>query len=340
MPVSSCKKNIAPFLQQLSSIVPSTVSDNKHCTSYLLNLLKHQRYFVNIYATALDELLQHSTKKIEDCFIVDIGCGNGLLAIFAKYCGFKKVYASDINADFLASAKTLSNLMNIAVDEFICGDMSELQKSITGPPPDAFIGTDVIEHIYNLETFMAAIASINPEAVTVFTTASNPSNYFKVRKLQQQQIRDEEVGYAGQNVDTEAHEAFFEMRRKIIASTFKSFTDDEVEALTKATRGKIKEDILKAVQHFINTGDLPQPAADYNTCDPYTGSWSERILPLKDYKEIYNLAGFKVSIYKGYYNSFASGNKKYISSFLNFLIQMSGTRLCPYIGIVGFKKQK
>jgi hypothetical protein len=85
----------------------------------------------------------------------------------------------------------------------------------------------------------------------------------------------------------------------------------------------------------IEANRLPLPADKYNTCDPETGNWAERILPLRAYRSLLVPHGYKLSVGKGFYNvrrhflPFAA-----LCRLLNALIRCSGRAglaLCPFI---------
>jgi hypothetical protein len=334
----SCKKYITSFALLLDKIDPETISENSYCKKYLTHLLHHKIYYLHIYADVLDRLIIASQKKIAEIIATDIGTGNGLLGIFAKYCGFKKIFCNDINANFLQAAETLALKMAIDIDGFLLGDINQVKSFLVAEKINAVMATDVIEHIYDLDEYIGTLHDINPEMTSVFTTASNPENYFKVKQLQRWQIRDEEKGYDGDEADSNPHEAFLEMRKKIIRKHFKQLAENDILLLAKTTRGKIEKDIVKAVEIFISDGTVPVPAEDLNTCDPFTGSWTERILPIKKYEDIYSKHEFSLKIYVGFYNSRTPGLKKHINYIRNVLIFISGKKNSPFIGIVGYKK--
>ncbi|MBC7866051.1 MAG: hypothetical protein H7X88_00830, partial [Gloeobacteraceae cyanobacterium ES-bin-316] len=207
----------------------------------------------------------------------------------------------------------------------------------------AVIGTDVIEHIYSLDHFFAFIAEINTEMLTVFTTASNPHNFIKNRKLKKLQLQDELQG--GDPSDSvlagaEKNEAFIVLRRKIIEDNFPSFNHDEVIQLSQVTRGLNKPSILKAVNLLLTTGKMPEPDIHVtNTCNPLTGSWTERILPIKKYQEIYSSNGFYLQVHNGFYNNHAAGLKKYLNIILNIIVKIAGKYAAPFISLVGYKSR-
>ena len=89
----------------------------------------------------------------------------------------------------------------------------------------------MIEHIYNLGIFFKTIQQMNPKMVSVFTTASNPANYFKVRALQKIQLKDE---FEGGSPDDHALfgesplEPFIKIREQIIRKYAEELPEKEI----------------------------------------------------------------------------------------------------------------
>jgi len=145
---------------------------------YLAHLITHKEYFLHIYASVLNQLLNSINKPKEQIAMVDYGAGNGLLGLFAKYCGFNNVTLIDISPEFHHSQKMLSKKINILPDSLLCGDVDLLKKEMK-VPPDVIVGTDVIEHIYDLDSFLSTLRLLSEKPVIVFTTASNEKNWLK-----------------------------------------------------------------------------------------------------------------------------------------------------------------
>lgn len=278
----------------------------------------------------------HSLKGRSELVIADLGCGNGLLGIFAKYCGFKKVYCIDTDPMFVEAARALSEQLSIHPITFIAGDVHALKNA--EDRIDITAATDVIEHIYDLDNLLKTLNELNTEMISVFTTASNPENYFKVKKLRRLQLRDELEGFKGNAIDTEAHVPYLAMREKIIADHFKQSDEKMISVLAKACRGLNEADIITACMAFVDSGKIPKPADKYNTCDPRTGSWSERVLSLETYRSAFERQGFSLSILNGFFDDKGNGLKKWVNRLRNMFIPLLGKKISPFISLTGYKK--
>ncbi|MFT3909980.1 MAG: class I SAM-dependent methyltransferase [Ferruginibacter sp.] len=335
-------EKIKAFEKLLDAVVIEKVSSEIYCRKYLSHLLDHAVYYLTIYADTFEKYRSHSVKQINETTLIDFGAGNGMLGIFAKFCGFKKVFINDIDEKFIIASRNLAQQLNIAIDEYITGDIHAVRSFFQNETADAIIGTDVIEHVYDLEDLFKTIGQINPSMVSVFTTASNPENYFKVKQLKKLQLRDEYKGGSPDDFilfgDKEL-EPFFDTRKRIIISHLENRDEETIHTLTKATRGMNEADILSAVKQFNINRTVPSiPAHPTNTCDPLTGSWTERILTLSAYRRLYDSNGMHVKVFNGFYDENKKGLKKLLNKLLNKAVNGFGIRFAPYIIFVGAKK--
>ncbi|WP_460561411.1 class I SAM-dependent methyltransferase [Ferruginibacter profundus] len=323
----------------MEAIDADAISDYSYCKSYFLHLLQYKRFYLTIYSHVLEILLQHARLPKEELTIVDYGAGNGLLGLFAKHCGFGKVYSNDVNEKFVKAAEQTAQLMNITIEGFITGDIDAVAAAFPLQKPHAIIGTDVIEHIYNLNVFFKQLQELNPAMTTVFTTAANAANPFKRKRLQQLQRNDENKGglpgdYA--LFGEEAIEPFIITRKKIIQENFPTLTAEENEILALHTRGLNKKDIINAGEKYIAEKILPSLLQHpTNTCEPLSGSWTEHLLTIAEYKTIYNRAGFRLQVYNGFYNAYSGGAKSLIMKLANTGVAIAGKLLAPFISLVG-----
>jgi hypothetical protein len=335
-------EHIPAFEQLLEKIDVEKISTDTYCQKYLGHLLSHKRYYLAIYADVLQKLSAHSDKQFQEIILIDFGAGNGLLGIFAKFCGFKKVYVNDIDEKFVTAAANLATQLQIFIDGFITGDIQAVEQYFNAEVPAAIVATDVIEHIYNLEHFFRTIKKINTSIVSVFTTASNPRNYFKIKQLKKLQLKDE---YEGGDPDDfilfgdQPLAPFFTTRQEIIRSRLDNVNEELLLTLSKATRGMNEKDILDAINDYKSTGKMPSSLAHpTNTCNPLNGSWTERILSLGEYHALYNSSGMNLTVYNGFYNNFKKGWAGVLNKLLNIAVHSPGRHFAPYIIFVGTKK--
>ena len=328
---------IEKFSSRLSEIDIEDLGLEEYQASYLNNLLLNKKYFVSIYAIVLNELLLCCSMKKEDIFLIDYGAGNGLLGLFAKYCGFGKIVQVDTSSGCCFSQQILSKKLGLPIHENINGSYELLEK-FAANPPDALIATDVIEHIYDLDKFFATLQKLNKQLITVFTTASNDHNWWKKKKLMKVQKNDEWKGYDINN-GNESNEPFRIIRSNIIKKELPQITYSELRRLVTHTRGLRKDDIVAACSLYKENGIVPPLILHpTNTCDPISGSWTERFLSFREYQELFNKYGFSLVIKNGFYNEFQGGIKGTILKMLNVMIKKAGKKgsvLSPFIILIG-----
>jgi hypothetical protein len=336
------KQYIPSFSQELQSIRIDNLPLAPYPAEYLQLLISQRTYFLHIYVQVLQKVIQYSDKPKEEVILLDYGAGNGLLGMFAKHCGFKTVYSIDINESFVEAAQLLNKQLQHPIDAILTGDWNTVAIFCkSNPVPNAVIGTDVIEHIYNTGAFLKGIKALNPAMVSVFTTASVTANPFKMYTIKKLQQQDEYQSSPPEHTSSDnpyAGMPFLEVRKRIIQQ-HTNLPLDETAALARATRGMNKTDIVKAANTFIHTQQLPKTIHHpTNTCDPMTGSWTEHLLTIKEYDTFYRNAGFKLSVYNGFYNEWQDGVKSNLLKVINLYVRMSGRLgrwLSAYIVLVG-----
>lgn len=338
---TSFKHYIPIFVEKLNSVNVQSLAIAPYCKRYLNHLLQNSKYYLHIYAAVLEKVKKESSTPIIEMHLLDYGAGNGLLGLFAKFCGFGKVSINDIDESFLSASKVLANEMNIDIDQFFLGDLDDVKQLQFSQKIDALVATDLIEHIYDLEVFVSTMKSLNPDLISVFTTGSNPENYFKVRQIMKLQNRDEYVGGKADDAllfGHDAHESYFKIREKIIKDFAPDLDENIILQLAKLTRGKNKSDIINAVNKFQATKELPllinHPS---NTCNPETGSWTEHLMPISTFKSIFHSHQFELKISSGFYNHYQAGLKGIGLLFLNKLKSIFGLKLDPFIFLTGKK---
>lgn len=326
------KKKIEAYSSLLSTIDYENAGIAPYQLNYLHHLVRNSNYFVEIFACVLNNAILISGKRMEEMQIVDFGSGNGLLGMFAKYCGFKEVIMIDHSIESIDSSKKISELLDIVPDQIIHGGV-EVLETLKRQHFDAVVGTDVIEHIYNLDTFLYEVQALNSKVTAIFTTASNNKNFIKRYKIQRIQKKDECTGWNDKHLGTLP--AFRTVRKNIITNVLPECSDKDLDMLITHTRGMSEKDIVAACQLFAKEKRKP-PLLSHptNTCDPYTGSWTERLLTNKEYIAIFGKYGMKLTIENGFYNIHHAFAKSLIVKTLNNTIRFfkkNGIYISPFI---------
>lgn len=299
------------------------ISDyNKKSVARIVSALD---YYMDIYSRGLETMLACAGKEPSDVTLVDYGGGHGFLSLLAKERGVGRVVYVDFNPDSVATIEAISSLLSsrghghLAPDNVITGDAHVLRAwcQSENVVPDIVMGMDVIEHIYCLDDFFADLLAVTTRVNMLFTTASTPYNRRVVHRLHEAMLRDERV--------------FLSRRRDFIRKHYPDLTSDKLDYWAKYTRGLNYDDILRAVD-----SETPNLLRDpYNTCDPDTGSWTERILPIDDYRTLLQPYGYALREENGFYNVYRGGLKGWLSRHRNQRLgQGRCRRLSPFLYLI------
>jgi hypothetical protein len=324
--ISSATRSLHIKLNELN---PHSINISDNTRDYLLKYKNNFPFFISAYYQLLQKAFKKINNSVSECVFVDYGGGCGILSLLAKLAGFKTVIYIDIYERSVKDAGIISNKLDIPVDYYITGDAENFVNEITrlNIQPDLICSFDVLEHIYDLESWIRTIARIRKFSL-LFMTGANPKNPVVVKRLNKLHIRAEYQG-CNKNIrynDTWLNTSFLKQREIIIRDKFPFLEDNEVAVLSKNSRGLRKDDIEKMVQEYIEKGEtgykIDHPT---NTCDPYTGSWTERLIDLEQLKTLCEDNNLRADITGSFYNY---SNKKVLNPvkfLVNQLIKVSGS---------------
>ncbi|WP_308587728.1 class I SAM-dependent methyltransferase [uncultured Parabacteroides sp.] len=282
---------------------------------YIGNLKPAMHYYMKIYSTCLSKGFDILKRSPQDITFVDYGGGSGFLSILAKSAGVGKVIYLDLNPKSVETIRILKKETGIGPDIILHGNSDTLADwcKENNIHPDLLIATDLIEHVYDLKTFFKDLASINPKMQMIFTTASTPFNPYVKRRLHRLMDNSE----AG----TAEIPNYYTLRKEYIEKNYPNLSVDEINKWTQQTRGLIYHDIDKA----IKANQQPELKDAHNTCDPASGNWTERILPIEDYRSLVKAHNYSLKVDKGFYNTDRNNSvSSIIFKCINLLIRLSG----------------
>ena len=238
----------------------------------------------------------------------------------------------DHNPKAVQAVSVIASATGLAPDAVVQGDAERLRQwcEDNGVLPDGLLGLDVIEHIYCLDDFFCSLFAITPMLPMLFTTGSNPFNIHLVNRLHRVMVQDEQGDGKGQK-------GFFYQRRRYIGDHFPLMDDKELDYWAANTRGLTYDDVQRAVEN--HSPNLLRDA--FNTCDPETGSWTERILSLEEYRGIVQPYNCDVYVENGFYNERSRRFGKKFRRFLNHLLRRASfTAIAPFIILVVQQKAR
>ncbi len=314
---------------ELERIDIQNLDISSHTKDYLSNYIDNQLFYKSAYSQLLSKALKKLSKPVSESTFVDYGGGCGMLSYLAKDLGFKDVMYNDIYYTSVADVKTISSGIKIKPDLYCCGDIDELIREINlnDFAPDLICSFDVLEHIYDLDMWMKSISGLSRFSL-LFMTGSNPRNPYILKRLKRIHKISEYKG-CEKNIrkgDVFLDTSMLKQREMIIEESFPCLTKDVIGFLAAKTRGLRIDGIEKVVSDYINTGAVKYQANhSTNTCDPYTGCWSEQIIDLKHLLAVIKDLNMSGRITNSYYNYSENSVFNVIKCVLNKLIWLSGS---------------
>ena len=317
---------IRKLTAQLQQINYEQLPISDYNKRYISNLKPALSYYMQIYITCLQQGSQATGLPVTEINLIDYGGGSGFLSMLAKQIGFRKVIYIDLNPSSVETIQLLKEKTGIGPDVILQGDSDTLASWCKEQNfiPQLLVATDLIEHVYNLSTFFSDLFSINSNMQWVFTTASTPYNPYVKWKLHR--------------LMTACEKEYYTLRYQYIQKHFPALSDNETATAAQKTRGLIYSDIQQAVE----SNTYPPLTDAFNTCDPHTGNWTERILPMQNYRTLAHAHQYKVLVKKGFYNTERPNLIfKQLCKWLNKGIRLTGKMgfwLAPFI-ILHFQKK-
>jgi 2-polyprenyl-3-methyl-5-hydroxy-6-metoxy-1,4-benzoquinol methylase len=285
-------------------------------------------------------------KSLSDLVFVDYGGGTGFLALLAKELGIGNVIYTDIYDVSCHDARMIADSLYLVANSYVCGDIDELLSFFLKEriPCDVVASYDVLEHIYDVELFLHKLSTLVTGPSTILmASAANLRNPFIRRNLTKMhfkyeyQDRPKEFGHK----ERDTLKAFYSVRRETIEHYAPELTKEEVEILTRNTRGKITRDILACIDGYKKTRTFPEePTHPTNTCDPLTGNWQEQMLQFDFLQTILKRQGVTPKILPGYYGFSSHLIKNIVGVGLNLFISRFsklGLRVAPFYILYGVR---
>ena len=313
--------------------------------SKLANLDKHLKLCSYILLLSLS----NSDIQIGRFVFLDYGGGSGMLCLLAKELGVGTVIYSDIYDISCNDARSIAKSIGNEADYYINGNIDDVIDFLRENEIncDVIASYDVIEHIYDIESFFNKIPMLSNGPLTVVVSSgANTFNLLIKKKLMEKQLeaeykdREDKFNHKDRDCLKSYYKARIEIIYEYLKKLDKRITDKEITQLTQNTRGMVKTDIQRCVYEYLRIGKFPpRPSHPTNTCDPYTGNWAEHLMNPYELGKILVKKGFKVEILSGYYGMTSkSVIKRFLFYFLNlgiYILKKKGIRLAPFYTIYG-----
>jgi hypothetical protein len=297
-------------------------------------------------ADLLTMCLADSPIPLDRFTLLDYGGGSGVISLLAKELGVGTVVYNDIYDVSCKDAAALAGAIGMQLDGVVCGDVDDVLAYLRaqGHELNAVVSYDVLEHIYDVPSFFGALVTAPMSKRffrLVFASGANIKNARYVRYATRVQTTDELEGTEPEwgHKERDAVRPFLEIRRELIGAAAPDLASEQVDELARATRGLRRDDIERAVGEYREHGAISyRPDHPTNTCDPYTGNWSEHLMDPAWLERIVRDAGFDAAVEAGRYATAGGGLKPAAKRLLNAAIGALGARalpIAPYYVVYG-----
>lgn len=312
-----------------------------------LDISEYNKRYIGQYLAELDAVVQRYAFVLawglapgelagrKPSVLLDYGGGSGMMSMLARAAGTPVVIYDDIYDVSCRDASILAEKIGLRADEYVHGELDEAIAFVRARNLDVDVvaNNDVIEHIYDIETFLRRLRELSRGPLTVsLATGANQQNPHIRRGLQslqrERELRDRPRDWG--HKDCDSLRSYFNIRSDIIRARATRLTPAQIHSLAEATRGLIRRDIEKVVDSYLNDGLLPVvPLHATNTCDPETGSWAEHLMDAAWLRAVLAQSGFQACTIPGPYGSRSNAVKQMAVRILDVAISKLRNRALP-----------
>lgn len=330
--------------RKLAALIISEIGLSDYNQRYLRDKLVHPIGVLQLYGYLLAWALGDCEKPLSEVTVVDYGAGSGVLTMLTKELGVGKVIYNDIYDVSCGDAEKISKRMDCEIADFVCGDIDALVAHQAGQstPIDAIVSYDVIEHIYDIDSFFRKLPELAtaPLRITLGSGANTRNPAIRKRLVKghyDAEFVDHEKKWGHKERD--AVRGFLSIRREIITNYDSNLKAEDLLLLAEGTRGLMISDIERAVDEFQERGSISYlPDHPTNTCDPYTGNWAEHLMRTENLERTLGEVGFEARILNGFWAHSPKQPNRFIKNMLNLGVRAlgaNGLMLAPYYVVHG-----
>ncbi len=229
-----------------------------------------------IRAVAQLRMALNDLPDLGEMVLVDHGGGTGMTGMLAKLAGVGTVIYNDIDSKMLDTAQCVAVATGAPSDHYVLGGFDALTAYLgeMGVRCTTLVSYDVIEHVYDMDEFIAALGRLPGARHAVLM--SSGANLFSPRCL-----------LSTIPIQRRAERESKTMCRGIVRELAPDVSADEGDRLAAATRGCIRAGIEQIVRHCRETGSIRRNVLSgvnrfdpygTNTCHPETGWWAEHFM--------------------------------------------------------------
>jgi ubiquinone/menaquinone biosynthesis C-methylase UbiE len=215
--------------------------------------------------------------------ILDFGSGAGLWSVlFGILSDGNEVYGIDHNVERINNFQKLIQYLDI--DNTVTAQAGNvLNLNFVNDYFDACFANEILSHTQDLEQALSEISRTLKEGGILYISDGNNSISILSNIIRRRLHKKIECGPFDAKLfkTSDLPDALLNMRKKIIISYFKDLDDKLITVLAQKTQGMYGEQIIRACEQFINSGEIKE-RADFPLRNPINGEKME--YPLNPFK--------------------------------------------------------
>jgi SAM-dependent methyltransferase len=322
-PKSSVEKEFSPYFYQ-----------------YFSRFFKNPKKFDGYLE--LCRYLSHVTKA-KNAFVLDLGCGFGLMATFFGLIGSREVVGYDLNTEKIELFQKLLLYLGPEIKNVkpFLGDSSKIEYP--NGYFDVVVTNETLSHVREMEHTIEEIYRILKPGGRLLVRDGNNSLFLWGRVRRRMFWRKIEQGPVDPSSfrSTDIPLPFIEVRQKMILEKFPQMDREKIQLLSQETAGMFGNEIFEAVEKFEKTGRIPA-RHKFRYRNPMTGEFPEREINPFRLKMMLIKRGFEASFIPYFYSESFSGTEMMIKRFFYLMgrcISIFHLFLTPGFAILGIKKR-
>ncbi len=283
-------------------------------------------------AVLLYNALKATKLPLDQIKILDYGAGVSTVYILAKKIGIKKVYYNDLMPNFIKLARQIDAIFDVKMDDYILGDSQACFKTASdlGYQINLVVSRNVIEHIYNLNTFFNNIYTFYPKAIVYNSTTANWNNPLT------------HIQHVWIHYSTWPFYKKFKINFVLNNYNLNEKQKQKLNFFIENTKAIGGEDFKKEIDFFLKNGLKRSYKKNYTNFCGVEGSWQENLISYSNIKRIHTSYIFE--IIPGFWDTnYSFKLLNIMTSILNQLIKILphwfGNILSPYIFIIAKPKK-
>ncbi len=289
----------------------------------------------------LCEYFFHVTKA-KDSYVLDLGCGFGLMATLLGLYGAREVIGYDLNTEKIDLFKKLLFYLGPEMNHVkpILGDSSK--NEFPDEYFDVVIANETFSHLRELEESMSEVYRVlKPRGYFIIRDGNN--SLFLLGKIRRRRFwRRIEHGPIDPSWfrSTDIPLSFVEVRKKMILEKFPQMESEKIKLLSKKTAGLFGKEIFEAVEEFERIGRISK-RPEFRYRNPITGEFPERELNPFVLKMMLMKKGFKVSFIPYFYSESFRDKEMIIKRFFYLMgkyMSIFHLFLTPGFTLLGIKR--